>query len=219
MTNPFQYEASIRADKENFDERLRFGQAGEREITSRLKRAGYNVLEPRLIVPESGSIPTISTPSTNLTVADLFVWRGEVCRWIEVKRKSAFAWYRKKQCWVTGINRHQYRDYQAIEKNSPWPVWLFLLHDGGFAKGSPFADSPAGLFGNPLSYLTTNEDHQAPQWGMSGMVYWAIDKLEPLDREANRSMERFNLRQPKKTIHIVSPEPRREPEQLLLEGF
>ena len=193
MANPHQLAASIRDDQENFAKRYQFGRAGELEIQSRLKKAGYNILATCQIVPESGhGGPRIVTPTKNdPVVADFFVWRGVVSRWIEVKHKSAFSWYRKTSCWVTGINLHQYRDYQEIERTSPWPLWLFFLHDGDYAIGSPFPDSPSGLFGNKLSYLTAHEHHRATQWGSSGMVYWAIEQLEPLDREAKQSIKRF----------------------------
>ena len=220
MTNPFQQEASRRDDRENFDLRYQYGRAGELEIAKRLRAAGYCVLNACEMVHGSGGAPTISTPNAPLISTDYFVWRGETSRWIEVKRKAAFAWSLKGRCWVTGINVHQYNDYQAIEKNSPWPVWLLILHGGGPAKDSPYPDSPAGLFGKKLSDLVTCEHHRAPQWGMSGLVYWAIDVLEPLDREAIDSLKRWKLGRYAEPIRAVEPEsPQRDPEQLRLEGF
>lgn len=80
---------------------------------------------------------------------------------------------------MTGIDLRHYEDYCKVDDASPWPVWLLFLHRGGQAKDSP-GNSPAGLFGKPLDYLRTHENHRHENWGRSGMVYWAHESLKLL---------------------------------------
>ncbi len=99
--------------------------------------------------------------------------------WVEAKHKTAFSWHRLTERWVTGIDLRHYEHYLRVAMKTPWPVWLLFLHEGGQAKDSP-AESPAGLFGNELLFLSAHENHRSDKWGRSGMVYWAEASLKKL---------------------------------------
>ncbi|MCB0105488.1 MAG: hypothetical protein KDE53_06255 [Caldilineaceae bacterium] len=163
----------------DFDRQLGFGRAGESAIAMWLRRRGYSVLPVYEKIIDEGKGPQLFTPTQSLIAPDLLAFRGDDQLWIEAKHKTAFSWYRKEQKWVTGIDLHHYKQYLLVAESAPWPVWLLFLHRGGQAKDSP-PDSPAGLFGNKLSFLKDNESHRSDKYGRTGMVYWARQSLHKL---------------------------------------
>lgn len=160
----------------SFAQDLANGVAGETAIARWLRRKGFSILPVYEKIMDTGKGPQLYTPKGPLIAPDLLVYRGEKVLWIEAKRKSAFTWHRITSRWTTGIDLRHYQDYCRIDDEAPWPVWLLFLHEGGQAKDSPL-DSPAGLFGNKLSFLRRNENHRSDRWGASGMVYWEKDNL------------------------------------------
>lgn len=162
-----------------FSEQLQYGQAGESAIAMWLRKNGATVLPVYEKIINTGKGPQLFTPTTKLVAPDMLVYGFGETMWIEAKHKTAFSMHRISGRWVTGIDIRHYEDYCKVHDESPWPVWLLFLHRGGQAKDSP-ANSPSGLFGNNLGYLRKNENHRHDNWGRSGMVYWAIDKLRLL---------------------------------------
>ena len=160
----------------SFSASLDYGRAGESAIANWLRKRGHAVLPVYEKIIDEGKGPQLYMPDRALIAPDLFVFGAQKAFWIEAKHKTAFTWHRISQRWVTGIDLCHYADYCMVDDNTPWPVWLFFLHEGGQAKDSP-ADSPAGLFGNPLHYLRKHENHRHMNWGRSGMVYWAYETL------------------------------------------
>jgi len=163
----------------SFAQTLAQGQAGESAIANWLRARGFSVLPVYETILNTGKGPQLYTPAEALIAPDLLAFCGKQVRWIEAKHKTAFTWHRKTDRWVTGIDLRHYADYCRVADGSPWPVWLFFLHEGGQAKDSP-ADSPAGLFVNSLAYLRKHENHRHENWGSSGMVYWAVEHLQLL---------------------------------------
>lgn len=164
----------------NFDESLAMGQAGESLISRWLrKKHGFSVLPVYEKIIDTGKGPHLFTPDSSLVAPDLLVFKGQHAIWIEAKHKEAFSWYRIGNRFVTGIDLRHYLQYQEVENNSPWPVWLLFLHRGGRAKDTPphIPDSPAGLFGQTLSNLVECESHRSDKWA-KGMVYWAHNDLK-----------------------------------------
>jgi len=154
----------------------RFGLAGESAIARWLRSRGNCVLPVYEKLVDEGKGPQLYLPGGTLIAPDLFVFNDKRALWIEAKHKSAFSWHRLSQQWVTGIDLRHYRHYCRVDDETPWPVWLLFLHDGGQAKDSP-PDSPRGLFGRSLSYLRQHENHRSDRWGRYGMVYWARSDL------------------------------------------
>jgi hypothetical protein len=164
----------------------RFGVAGESAIARWLRSRGFCVLPVYEKLIDDGKGPQLYLPQGTLIAPDLFVFNREKALWIEAKHKTAFSWYRIRRCWVTGIDLKHYEHYCRVDDETPWPVWLLFLHDGGQAKDSP-ANSPSGLFGRPLSYLREHESHRSDRHGRYGMVYWAHQDLLLLAKHVSDS--------------------------------
>lgn len=162
----------------SFEEKLSFGQTGESLIARWLRRQGSTVLPVYEKIINTGKGPQVFLPSGSLIAPDLLMWNGDDVAWVEAKHKSAFSWHRNTERWVTGIDLRHYKDYCRIDDETPWRVWLMFLHRGGTAKDSP--PSHAGLFAADLRFLRENENHRSMNWGRSGMVYWAEDKLDKI---------------------------------------
>jgi len=163
-----------------FQNNLDYGKAGESAIARWFQQHGFTVLPVYEKVIHEGKGPQLYMADSTLIAPDLLVFSStKRTYWIEAKHKRAFTWHRITSRWVTGIDLRHYEDYCRVDDETPWRVWLLFLHDGGQAKDSP-PDSPAGLFGNELSYLRLHENHRHKNWGRSGMVYWAIDSLKKL---------------------------------------
>lgn len=160
-----------------FDENLAVGQAGESAIARWLRNRGCTILPVYEKIIDNGKGPHLFLPTQSVVAPDLFVFKGMDAYWVEAKHKSAFSWHRMTERWVTGIDLHHYNQYCIVDEQTPWSVWLLFLHRGGQAKDSP-ANSPAGLFGNTLEFLSKNENHRHDNWGRSGMVYWAHSSLK-----------------------------------------
>ena len=169
--------------RSSFEEKYTFGLAGECRIAQWLRSKGNGVLPVYEKIVDSGKGPRLFLPDKELIVPDLFVFNRQRSLWIEAKHKTAFTWHRKTNKWVTGIDLRHYHDYLEIMEDTPWKVWLLFLQEGGQAKDSP-PNSPAGLFGNDLAFLSKHESHQHENGGTDGMVYWAnqaLIRLAPLD--------------------------------------
>lgn len=161
---------------DNFATQYKYGLAGESAIARWFRSRGHCVLPVYEKIFDTGKGPQIYTPTGRLIAPDLLIFKGDQLFWIEAKHKTAFSWHRITSRWVTGIDLHHYEQYQRVAEELPWPVWLMFLHEGGQAKDSP-AVSPAGLFGNTLAFLVAHENHRSPNWGRTGMVYWAVESL------------------------------------------
>lgn len=159
----------------SFAESLRIGAIGESYIAGWFKNKGYSVLPVYEKEISEGKGPRLFCPDQQIVAPDMFVFNGEKCFWIEAKHKNGFSWHRMTNRWTTGIDIRHYNHYIEVDDRTPFPVWLVFLHRGGCAKDSGV--SPAGLFGNSLRFLRENENHRSGEWGRSGMVYWAMDKL------------------------------------------
>ena len=157
----------------------RYGLAGESVIARWLRNRGNTVLPVYEKIIDEGKGPQLYLPGDAVIAPDLLTFNGERALWVEAKHKTAFTWHRITGRWVTGIDLRHYDDYLRVNRETPWPVWLLFLHDGGQAKDSP-PDSPSGLFGNSLGYLSEHENHRHANWGKSGMVYWALESLQLL---------------------------------------
>ena len=165
----------------DFDESLAAGKVGESEIAGWLKSKGFNVLPVYDIEKHQYSGPAVYTADGGSLIApDMLVFKQSKIVWVEAKHKTAFSWHRITSRWVTGIDLHHYSQYQEVAKLVDWPIWLMFLHKGGQAKDSA-PNSPAGLFAGPIDRLVVDENHRHQNHGKSGMVYWAIDKLNKLE--------------------------------------
>lgn len=171
-----------------FNERLKRGKVAETKIANWLRfKCKYSIVPVYEIAEGQYKGPQVFTPDAELVAPDMFAFKHEGVKWIEAKQKSIFSWYPARralkpnevQRWTTGIDRHHYLDYLRIALESPWPVWLLFYHTD-IATNEHGDKSPTGLFGNDLITLQDNRDHESPNWGKYGMIYWAHADLVPL---------------------------------------
>lgn len=159
-----------------FRESLEFGKVGESLIAKWMRKRGHAVLPVYEVEQGHGKGPRLFMPDQLLVAPDMLVVSGLNAWWIEAKHKTAFAWNRTRQIWVTGIDRYHFQQYCIVDDSTPWPVWLLFLHRGGEAKDSP--PSPSGLYGRSLHHLRKCVNHESDKGGgTSGMVYWAKTDL------------------------------------------
>jgi hypothetical protein len=178
--------------RDNFSKRLPEGKTGETLIAQFLRSRGAHVLPVYEIAENQFKGPCLYAANGETVIApDMLVFSGKGILFVEAKHKKAFTWYRKKQQFETGIDKHHYEQYLVLQDTLHIPVWLLFLHRGGIAKDSP--ESPSGLFGNSLDYLEKHISHNSDNWGKYGMVYWCIDDLKKLGDYAEiKTLEKFN---------------------------
>lgn len=165
---------------ENFKTKLEVGRAGESVISRWLRKRGHSVLPVYEKIIDEGKGPqlfsAIPSDKDSLVAPDMVLFRREGgCYWIEAKTKTAFTYHRKTGRMTTGIDFRHYQEYLEVQEQTKTPIALFFLQMGGYAKDSP--PSAPGLFWNWLHVLAECENHRHTNWGNSGMVYWAQEKL------------------------------------------
>ena len=169
----------------SFQQSLSVGKTGESDVALWLMARGCKILPVYEIAENQFKGPVFHADRVRKLVApDLLVFGTDQLFWAEVKTKTAFTWHRKTKRFVTGIDRHHYGDYLAIQDEVDLPIWLFFYHADGVAKDSP--PGPSGLFGAPLQHLRVRVNHKHDNHGEHGMVYWAENSLKwfadyPLD--------------------------------------
>ena len=164
-----------------FERKLKFGKIGESIIGSYFRNKGFIVLPIYEKEISEGKGPALYFPKEEIIATDMFVFRRNDIRWIEAKHKSVFTWHRNSETWTTGIDMHHYEQYRKIDKQTPWPVGLVFHHEGGYSETNPpDKESPSGIHGNSLEFLSEDENihHTWGKYGKGGMIYWAIDKLK-----------------------------------------
>lgn len=169
-----------------FQQNLAFGQLAETDIARWLMRVrGASLLPIYDIEYDTGKGPRVFAPNRQLVAPDLLVFSDGRILWIEAKHKTVFSWHRKTARWVTGIDRHHYRNYLAVAQLFGLPVWILFLHKSDKPHhrdrehGCPDA-CPVGLFGGDVDSLKDSINHEHDNHGVSGMVYWAHDTLKLL---------------------------------------
>jgi len=168
-----------------FKRQLDIGRKTEGAITRWLRSREHGVLTIYDIENKDGIGPRYFSKGSYVSPDLLcFAGNGETM-WCEAKHKTVFSWHRKTKRWCTGIDIRHYEHYQKIQDETGLDVWLLFLHVSDqpdprdVALGCP-AKCPTGLFGRKLADLIGNENHRHDNWGRSGMVYWAHDKLRPM---------------------------------------
>lgn len=172
---------------DTFQQNLTRGKIAETAIAKWLMARGNCVLPVYEKEIGEGKGPQFFIQQGSFAAPDMLTLPN--CVWVEAKNKTVFTWHRKTQRWVTGIDLKHYRDYLQVQAHSRRPVWLLFLHtchrpaQRDLDAGSPPV-CPVGLFGHSMRFLQANINHEHPNWGRTGMVYWAhaiLKLLEPLD--------------------------------------
>lgn len=159
----------------SFDKQLAIGLLGESHIARWLNGRGWNILPAYQTEIHTGKGPRLFMAThKQLVTPDMLAFRTNEIRWFEAKTKSAFAWNRQRQEWVTGIDKRHWLDYIEVNRETGWPLWILFLHKPGYkAKDTPPGKiSPSGLYGQDVMRLIAKLNHESDRHGSSGMVYW-----------------------------------------------
>lgn len=100
--------------------------------------------------------------------------------WAEVKGKSEFSFYRRKNRWQSGIDDRHCNHYVEVQKLSKIPVWLFFFQPEYAPKPerepipSEHLPMPRGLYACPISQKWSDEGVSRGQ----KLVYWGLNELQ-----------------------------------------
>jgi len=187
----------------SFDRQLGIGKVGESLIARFMMRRGNAVLPVYEVEKGHGKGPQFFLAEQSLVAPDMLVFTASGQLFIEAKHKSVFTWYRKNQCWTTGIDLRHYLDYLRVGRASRIPVWLMFYHresrpsDADLRMGCPRI-CPSGLYGGEIASLSARESHRTTSLhsavgikghGRSGMVYWAERSLRKIAEKAEIESE------------------------------
>ena len=104
----------------DFQDSLAFGHAGESIVSRWLLSQGHTVIpigSPNYTLhSHQGGAPVAYKGSRAIVCPDLMCKTSDGMRWVEVKQKSRFAWYRRGQCWNTGIDDRLWTHYRDCER-------------------------------------------------------------------------------------------------------
>src|SRR6266446_818538 len=160
-----------------FQETFRFGEDGENVIANFLIDSGWHVLP--VYEKEGGDFkgPRVYTAErTELVAPDILSFRNGKIRWVEAKHKTVFTWHRLSKQWVTGIDRHHWKQYQRIFDLIGYELWILFLHKESIPDDRDLrycnGQSPVGLFGNSIENLKMTINHEHNNHGKTGMIYW-----------------------------------------------
>lgn len=167
-------------EKYNFDYYFRQGRRGENHIANWLIGKGWDVLPVYEVEGLDFKGPRFFTAKKQYIAPDMLIIRDREIRWIEAKHKSVFTWFRAKESWQTGIDKHHWTHYLELSMRHPEiELWILFLHREWITNEGD-GHSPIGLFGNTVRNLAMKIDHSSDKWGNSGMVYWNYNDLVKL---------------------------------------
>lgn len=166
----------------SFAETLACGLIGESEIAQWLIARHWTVLPAYEVELASGKGLRLYTVEGPVIAPDMLVFNSQKVLWVECKTKSAFTWYRQTGTFQTGIDLHHWKEYQRVQRLTPFDIWILFLHrTGQAAKDTPTGKiSPSGLFGNTIDALIDKVDHASDRHGSHGMVYWNESALRKI---------------------------------------
>ena len=172
----------------DFQDSLAFGHVGESLVSSWLLRQGHTVIpigSPNYTLhSHQGGAPVAYKDDRAIVCPDLLCRTTDGIKWVEVKQKSRFAWYRRGQCWNTGIDDRLWTHYRDCQRVTGVPVWLLFLHrestpsPGDQRYLPPGTLCPVGLFG--IDLFRADECKRSGRDGNRTMWYWRARDLKLL---------------------------------------
>lgn len=170
--------------REEFNLAFSFGRIGEQVIARFLMERGWCILpvyEAELDDRDKvGCGPRIFGDGMKLIAPDFLTFKMKNMLWVEAKRKTHFAWYRKEQCWTTGIDRRCFDDYLGIRRRFDFPLWVLFLHESAEPSAEDRrrecpAECPTGLFGQEIEKLA--DEGKTRSFRNRRMIYWPVCEL------------------------------------------
>lgn len=162
-----------------FKLRLATGLTNEERLKKYFNTRGWTVVH----IPSNGDRgPCLCTPSGEVVTTDFLLIKGVRVIWVEAKSKTRSNFFGKTGKWQTGIDLEYWDAYNQIAKLTPFPVWIFFLHeDETLSELDRFygatGKAPTGLWGATLDYLEKTWHHKSDRYGAGGMIYWELDRL------------------------------------------
>tara|TARA_R100001443_G_scaffold4451_1_gene13008 strand:- start:271 stop:756 length:486 start_codon:yes stop_codon:yes gene_type:complete len=117
--------------KENFKEKLAFGQQGEKLIAEKLIKKGFNVMP--LYQFSDDLAPQIISKKQNYISPDLICFKNGKSIFIEVKSKKK--WVNYNGIIETGCNYKHYKHYKELAIKTNLDVFIFFNHVKGNYQG------------------------------------------------------------------------------------
>lgn len=124
--------------RDDFLERLLYGQEAEIKVANWLMGRGYYVV-PRYVPNADEGAPSMFGVDARFTLPDLDVFAGKKRFWFEVKRKKMYNW---RGCWQTGFSQKNRAHYLKVQEESDSDVFVGFYDE---LKGT--------LYGNFLDIL------------------------------------------------------------------
>lgn len=104
------------------------GAIGQRLVSLLLQGRGYYVIPSYDYTGTDGDkAPRMQAYRDSYVVPDLDVARGGQRAWIEVKTKTIPVFFRATQQERHGIEQRLWRDYEAVQRETGDPVFLFVI--------------------------------------------------------------------------------------------
>ncbi|MEJ6791462.1 MAG: hypothetical protein QNK89_01635 [Lacinutrix sp.] len=122
--------------KDNFKEKLEFGQEGEKEIAEILIKKGYSIMPLYQFSDELA--PQIISLNESFTSPDLMCFKNEKSIFVEVKSKTK--WVEFKGVIETGCNYKHYKHYRDLSLKTKLKVYMFFNHVKGSYQGVYYTD-------------------------------------------------------------------------------
>lgn len=129
--------------KENFNEMLKFGIEGEKEVATILIKKGINVLPLYQFEPETS--PKIINKEDNFISPDLTCFKDGKCFFVEVKNKKRWTINPINNLIETGCDYRLYKHYLELSKHTGIKLYLVFNH----INNEPFKnlnESSSGYF-------------------------------------------------------------------------
>jgi hypothetical protein len=160
-----------------FREREEFkrGRSGEQRVATVLRERGWHVIPSYDYAGEDEHPPRMEGPqAATYILPDLDVCKSGDRRWAEVKTKTAPSMGRISGELEHGIPLRHFAHYQAVQRESGSPVYLFIFEEASrkliYCK---FDELGAGRVSNGA--------------GMGGMIYWLRRQFRELQFNQRRT--------------------------------
>lgn len=141
-------------------EEFKRGRAGEKRVAAALRARGWHVIPSYDYAGDDEHPPRMEGPqAATYILPDLDLCKGGDRRWAEVKTKTAPCMGRISGELEHGIPLRHFQHYQAVERESGAPVWLFI-----------YEEADAKLLYQKLAEL--GPGRMSFGAGMGGMIYW-----------------------------------------------
>ncbi|MFQ5772063.1 MAG: hypothetical protein ACE5HX_16120 [bacterium] len=123
-----------------FEEALKFGQEGEKEIASILVANNVSII-PLYQFESHDEMPFLFSKNVKLVLPDLTCYNGKTCFFVECKRKNKWIYWNGRL--ETGLNARLFDKYLKIKEITNFNIYIFFKHENEYP----------GIYYNEISNL------------------------------------------------------------------